>query len=230
MKIYIIRHGETLCNRKGIIQGHKDVPLSEEGIRQAQDASVFYFNEIIKNRLNILAVYSSDLIRAGRTAEIFIDRLKSEGMEVSIFYKKELRETYLGEWEGKSYSQLENDTMTDGMSLFRKWMKEPFETVIPGMESMRDFLERSISAVSQIASHHLKQITSEKDTLFIFTHGGVVRMIQNYAMGRKPGNFVWTGTPNLSGIILQVKDKSLTDSTFSADNIERWETVIPPEK
>lgn len=227
MKIYIIRHGETIYNRNGIIQGHKDVPLSEKGIRQAKEASVFYTDEIEKKQLNILAVYSSDLMRADRTAEEFIDRLKSGGIKVPIHYKKELREIYLGEWEGKSYSQLEKETAKNGRLSFREWMEKPFETVIPGMESMREFFERAVSAVSEIAAFHLKQTSSEKDTLFIFTHGGVVRMIQNYAMGRKPGNFVWAGTPNLAGVVLDVKDEMSEGELLTAGDLNGWETIIP---
>ena len=227
MKIYIIRHGETIYNRNGIIQGHKDIPLSEEGIRQAQEASVFYADEIEKNNLNVIAVYSSDLIRAGRTAEEFINRLKLKGIQVPIHYKKELREIFLGEWEGKSYTQLKEETTENGESLFRKWMEKPFETVIPGMESMRQFFERAVSALSDITAFHLNQNSSEKDTLFIFTHGGVVRMIQNYAMGREPGNFVWTGTPNLAGIILDLKDKNSNDRHFSKVTLNGWKKVIP---
>lgn len=227
MKIYIIRHGETIYNKNGIIQGHKDIPLSGEGIRQAQEASIFYADEIEKNRLNVIAVYSSDLIRAGRTAEEFINRLNQKGIEVPIHYKKELREIYLGEWEGKSYSQLDEETMENGVSMFRVWMKEPFDTIVPGMESMIDFFRRAVSAVSYIASFHIKNNSSERDTVFIFTHGGIVRMVQNHAMGRKPGNFVWAGTPNLAGVILDVKDEIFNRECFTTENLKGWETVVP---
>ncbi len=227
MKIYIIRHGETIYNRNGIIQGHKDVPLSEEGIRQAQKASVFYADEIEKNRLNVIAVYSSDLVRASRTAEEFTNRLKQKGINIPIYYKKELREIYLGEWEGKSYSQLDEETMINGISLFRIWMKEPFKTVVPGMESMMEFFRRAVSVVSEIASYHISQNSSDRDAVVIFTHGGIVRMIQNHAMGREPGNFIWAGTPNLAGIVLDMKNKIFNRDCFTMENLNGWETVVP---
>jgi broad specificity phosphatase PhoE len=36
LKVHLIRHGETLWNREGRCQGVTDVPLTEQGYRQAQ--------------------------------------------------------------------------------------------------------------------------------------------------------------------------------------------------
>lgn len=38
-QFYLVRHGETEWNRKEIMQGHKDSPLTEEGISQAKQLS-----------------------------------------------------------------------------------------------------------------------------------------------------------------------------------------------
>ena len=35
MKIYVIRHGETEANRRGILQGSSNWPLNEDGIKLA---------------------------------------------------------------------------------------------------------------------------------------------------------------------------------------------------
>ena len=46
MKIYIIRHGQTNWNKKGIIQGQKDIELNETGVKQAEK-QIKVFNEKI---------------------------------------------------------------------------------------------------------------------------------------------------------------------------------------
>ena len=36
MKVFLIRHGSTEYNEKGLMQGDLDIPLSNLGIKQAQ--------------------------------------------------------------------------------------------------------------------------------------------------------------------------------------------------
>lgn len=57
-KIYLVRHGETDANRKRIIQGQLDIPLSEIGLEQA--ALVASALRVIKFDIAL----SSDLSRA----------------------------------------------------------------------------------------------------------------------------------------------------------------------
>ena len=58
--IYIMRHGQTEANRTGILQGRIDVPLNEEGIKQAEKTK----NELDKKGVSFDFVYSSPLTRA----------------------------------------------------------------------------------------------------------------------------------------------------------------------
>lgn len=36
VRVYIVRHGETAENRSGILQGHLDTELNEQGLEQAR--------------------------------------------------------------------------------------------------------------------------------------------------------------------------------------------------
>ena len=67
MKIYTVRHGQTEWNKKGLYQGKTDVPLNEEGKKQAM---------LVKEKLKdkkIDLIISSPLKRAKETAEIISD-------------------------------------------------------------------------------------------------------------------------------------------------------------
>ena len=65
-QLFIVRHGETVWNREGRIQGHTDVALSEKGIDQASR---------LARRLSDIsfdAAYASDLCRASATASLIL--------------------------------------------------------------------------------------------------------------------------------------------------------------
>ncbi len=93
MKIYLIRHGESVGNKIGIHQGQKnDFPLSKLGKKQAS---------FLRKRfegLKVDAVYSSDLIRAKETAEFI-----SKPRNLITITDKKLRERFWFDWRGKRY-------------------------------------------------------------------------------------------------------------------------------
>ena len=61
--VYLVRHGETAWNRERRFQGHRDIPLSSEGLIQAERLAESLKTEVFD------AIYSSDLRRAYQTAE-----------------------------------------------------------------------------------------------------------------------------------------------------------------
>lgn len=64
IKLYLVRHGETDGNAQQWYQGSTDVPLNARGIVQAK-----YLGDFLKDE-QFTAVYSSDLLRAEKTAEL----------------------------------------------------------------------------------------------------------------------------------------------------------------
>lgn len=64
--IYLIRHGETDWNKERRFQGQKDILLNNFGRLQTEKLA----NRLYEEKLNIDAIYSSDLKRAIETAEI----------------------------------------------------------------------------------------------------------------------------------------------------------------
>ena len=63
MKIYLVRHPETIANRDGIVYGWMDYPYTEVGQEMARRIPSYF------RGLEIDAVYSSPLGRARRLAE-----------------------------------------------------------------------------------------------------------------------------------------------------------------
>lgn len=72
MKIYLARHGQNEDNANGILNGRRDLPLTELGRSQANEAA-----ELIENiGLQFDVVYTSPLRRASETAEIICEKTK----------------------------------------------------------------------------------------------------------------------------------------------------------
>lgn len=81
--IYIVRHGQDQDNTNGILNGHRDTPLTEIGISQAEQLA----KKIKKSGIVFDKIYSSPLQRAYQTAEIvatYIHMKKPEIVDILI--------------------------------------------------------------------------------------------------------------------------------------------------
>ncbi len=100
MQIIMVRHGETIENAEGTIQGHLPGRLSLKGKEQVKKVAKKLRNEKIDY------IYSSDLERAKETVKEIIEYHPG----VPVEYSELLRERYYGELEGmniKHYSDKE---------------------------------------------------------------------------------------------------------------------------
>lgn len=92
--LILTRHGETIWNRKGKLQGETDIPLSRKGVSEAK-ALTKRFN--LSSGIQIHAIYTSKLKRAIHTAE-----LATKELGIPIKKLKSLNERNYGIFEGKT--------------------------------------------------------------------------------------------------------------------------------
>ncbi len=180
-----MRHGITVWNREARWQGHTDVPLSEEGIKQAEQASHRLKSEDIR------AVWSSDLKRAAVTADLIA---KPHGLEVQTSLA--LRETMLGDWEGLTIPELiargDEDTwlaMKNGSMNHRP----------PNSEPLEEMWNRIVEQFHLIKSGH------DEGAIVIVGHGGSLRAILCDALG--------AGLPSLTRF--QLENASISTLDFN---------------
>jgi probable phosphoglycerate mutase len=158
-KLYIVRHGETEMNVKGLWQGHHDSPLTENGLQQAQG-----LGEKLKD-IEFAAAFSSDLLRAKRTAEM----VKLE-RKIEIKATELLRERSFGVFEGKSIDQLgeEYKEMVEeykSLSGYERY-KFTFGGLLEGYDKM---ILRFTSFLREISLAYPNQ------NVLVVTHGGITR-------------------------------------------------------
>lgn len=156
---YIVRHGETEWNIKGLLQGHGDSPLTITGMIQARKIA-----RKLK-KIKFADVYSSDLLRAKRTAEIIALEHK-----LAVKTTQALRERAFGKFEGKHFSII-TGAMKKLLERYKKLTEaEIFKLKIePNVESPFEAVTRFITFLREIAVSYLGK------NVLIVTHGGIMR-------------------------------------------------------
>ena len=96
MKLFLVRHGQTTGNLDATFTGQRDVPLTDEGRRQAESIRP------ILEKIAFDRVYSSDLSRAVDTQLIAVPGV--QGIRTPL-----LREVDVGRVEGQLYAQVRID-------------------------------------------------------------------------------------------------------------------------
>lgn len=96
-KITLLRHGLSVGNQKGIVQGQKDYPLSEDGAEQTH-ALLRYWKQ---HDVCFDGIVASPLLRAKQTAEII-----ASDMNLPIELDEVWYERHSGDAEGRPYSDV----------------------------------------------------------------------------------------------------------------------------
>ena len=97
--VYLIRHGETIDNRNGIIQGQHDSPLTEKGRLSTKKKGI---------KLKDVAfdtIYCSPLGRAKISLDILLKKIKQKG---EICFVKEIMELDFGKLSKKPIEQVKD--------------------------------------------------------------------------------------------------------------------------
>lgn len=97
IKLYFLRHGQTLFNLQEKVQGHNDSPLTQKGIDEARFAGYG------ARDIRFSAAYSGDTQRQIDTAEAF---LSLNEKPCPITADPHFREMGYGKYEGGTYLQM----------------------------------------------------------------------------------------------------------------------------
>ncbi len=128
MRLYLVRHGETIENAKGICQGQMEGTLTQKGIEQAIMVANFLKSEQID------FIYTSDLTRAVNTA---IETAK-HFPNAPIHQDKRLRERFFGSYQGKKFPENRRDLV-----------------IPPDAETDNQLIERVKSFYDEIVKKHI---------------------------------------------------------------------------
>lgn len=170
MNLYVVRHGETIWNLEKRVQGITDIPLTEEGIKNAEE-----LKELVST-LNIDVVISSPLSRARQTAKILVDS------KLPINTDDRIKERDWGMNEGAKIDEVDRWDCWDVI----------LNTKVQNIECIQDFMDRVSSFIEEI------KIKYKDKNVLVVTHSAVIRVI-HYMLGEIPedGNLSRINIPNL---------------------------------
>jgi probable phosphoglycerate mutase len=161
-RIILVRHGQTAWNDGARFQGHLDSPLTARGEAQAAALAARVREE------EPVAIYSSDLGRAARTAAIIAERIGR-----NVQHDARLRERCLGIFQGLCREEIHRRYPEEAA---RYYSRDP-DYAVPGGESARERFQIGLGCLMEIAHRH------PAETVLVVTHGGLVAGMFRHCAG-----------------------------------------------
>ncbi len=152
-ELFVLRHGETVWNVEGRLQGALDSPLTDTGRAQAMRQA-----ELLQAAQVSAAIYSSPQGRALQTARIIADKMGRDVIEASA-----LREVSMGAWDGRLVVDVAPTDPVDPLL----WKFDA-----PGGDRLEDFRARILAFVRGVT-----------DPAILVTHGVTSRILRGALLG-----------------------------------------------
>lgn len=182
--LYLVRHGETPWHAENRYCGRTDLPLTEEGRRQAERLAAWAATA------GLTAVYSSTLSRARDTAA-----LAAAAAGVPHRTDERLAELDFGDAEGLTSAEMR-----------RRWPAEraafeadPVAHPLPGGEDPKTAIARGAAAVGVIVAAHRDGV------VLAVCHSTFLRLLTCHLTGTDPSRYrdAYPKVANTSGAVLR---------------------------
>jgi broad specificity phosphatase PhoE len=190
-RLFLVRHGETVQHKEKVFIGQYDVPLSDLGRRQGEEAG----DKLLGMGADVNCIYTSDLARARDTSKIIsqilaenITREKAhnslESTPIPIIVEKSLREIALGEWEGQSIREIRARFPDQYEERGQNFLTYKFDN---SSENFYDLQYRVMKGFRSIlekeAFEALGSGIEKKKDIILVAHDGVIKVILSNIYG-----------------------------------------------
>ncbi|MFK7912558.1 MAG: histidine phosphatase family protein [Pseudomonadales bacterium] len=203
--LVLIRHGRIEANSKGLWHGSTDSPLLPKGLQQAKQTG----EHLAEQGYPVHAIYASPLERCQNTAAQIASALNSRrqkaeqrGLRSNRLHRlsrgllgdaepvdaaqllepvvhDDLREYCIGEWEGRSFSELDKEEQ------FIERAARDTDFAPPGGESLRAVSERISSALAHIHAQH-----EAHENVLVVAHGAVMGIALATLLNQDPAKWM----------------------------------------
>ena len=156
MRLFLLRHAQTVWNQERRYQGWTDSALTDLGRSQAEAAAKALGAE------PLVAVYASTLIRARDTAAAI-----AAPHGLPVLEDADFREMAFGAWEGLTL----DEARAKDPEGYRVWTETPELFTAPGGETLADVRHRVLAALGRLRAAH------EGKSVCLVAHGLSARVI-----------------------------------------------------
>lgn len=193
MRIYLVRHGETVLNQKGCYYGRTEAALSESGREQARKLGAF-FQDIPLRR-----IVSSPRLRAMETADIIMaqhmkktedikkteneKKIKETAPKLQIEKDERLSEQDFGIFEGYTYQELTKKYPEE----WRQWNRDFSGYRIPEGESFLDVRKRTEDFFQEWKQ--FSGTADREDAILLVAHKGTLGHLLAVSLGLPPEGY-----------------------------------------
>lgn len=190
MRLVLLRHGESVWNKENRFTGWTDVDLSENGVKEAENAG-----KLLKEKGFTFDVsFTSVLKRANRTLEIV---LKEMNLDIPVNYSYRLNERHYGALQGLNKDEMRKKFGEEQVHIWRRSYdvrppeltkdderypgndpkyKDLTPEELPLTECLKDTLER----VLPYYNNEIKKRLENKENVLVVAHGNSLRSIIKY--------------------------------------------------
>ncbi len=203
-RVVVLRHGVTAHNAGGVVQGHLDTPLAEDGREQARAVAP------VIAAMAPCAVITSDLSRAADTADLLAAACGLTARPDARF-----REVHGGQWQGLTIGEI------------AERFPQVQEAMWAGQDIRRGQTGERVSEVAARARQGLEEVLaaeSPEATVVVVTHGVTGRALVADLVGM-PQRIAWLGFAGLDNC-----GWALVEQTRGRWRVRVWNATVPPDR
>ena len=239
MQLILLRHGESEWNLANKFTGWKDVPLTADGIKEAN----FSGKKLLETNIKIDSIYTSLLTRATHTTDIVAEIIGFS--KDNIQYDWRLNERHYGALQGLNKSETAEKYGEDQVHIWRRSYDTPppllsendkrhpkfdnkfknIEGTLPSGESLKDVIKR----LNPFWKTYLEHITKNIGNHLIVGHSNSLRAIIKTLDGLSSEEIMDINIPTGVPLIYQLSDKlDVVSKKYLIDNetLERKNKAI----
>ena len=203
MRLFLVRHGLSSFNKKGLIQGRIDESyLTDEGFNQAK-----LTGNILKE-INFDQIYSSPLQRAADTAKEIEKCLKEN---ININYDKNLLEVDLYKWSGLT----SKDIKTKYSESYLIWKNDPEKLELKNKNNITYKPIQDLFEQAKDFFQNLKEENKNKkdQNILIIAHNAILRCLILYLLKKPTKGFRKIRLDNASISIINISESQTSFTT-----------------